>query len=148
MSVLLADLDSRIDRIQDAESSLRVQSALHQRGARTVGEDALVNNASLVISIWQGRLETSKITGFSIPGAPGLIHKLAQMASDSQVEQYGFIGEKFAGCIFFDHQTGEFLGDTIVERRPKSQAMLDLEDQMIDPKSLARARAGAVKRSA
>jgi hypothetical protein len=38
-----------------------------------------------------------------------------------------------AGSLFFDHKTGAFLGDTIVERRAKSQETLDLEAQLLQP---------------
>ncbi|MGB6743571.1 MAG: hypothetical protein WBE38_07920, partial [Terracidiphilus sp.] len=62
-----------------------------------------------------------------------LLRNLKELPEDSEVEQFGFTGDRLAGSLFFDHGTGAFLGDTIVERRAKSQQMLDLEAELLQP---------------
>jgi hypothetical protein len=148
MTAILEDVESRLDRLKSAETNARVRSLANLKGFKTVLQSPSLNDVAVVLDIWQLRNDNTGITGLNIPGAPSLIKKLKLMPANAKIEQYGLHGKKRAGCIFFDHRTGEFLGDTIVERRPKSQTMLDLEDQLIDPKSLALARAGTVKQSA
>jgi len=38
------------------------------------------------------------------------------MPPEAEVEQFGFIGKDFAGSIFFDPRSGEFMGETLVSR--------------------------------
>jgi hypothetical protein len=144
----LDDVVSRLDCLKSADMNGRVRSLANLKGFRSIFKRPFMNNVSEVLSLWQLRHRNTDITGVPIPGAPFLIQNLKQLPAETKVEQYGFTGKKRAGCIFFNHETGEFLGDTIVERRPKSQAMLDLEDHMIDPISLARARSGSSRKSA
>jgi len=148
MNAAWYELASRVDGSKYAETFARVQSLIHQSGFRRTGEKPAINHPDEVLSLWQTRHQITKITGMSIPGVHTLIENLQKMVPGQEVEQYGFTGDKLAGSLFFNCQTGEFLGDTIVERRPKSQAMLDLEDQLIDPVSLARARSGSSRNSA
>jgi len=152
MTEILEDVESRsefrLDRLKSAETNSRVRSLANLNGFKSVLKSPFLNHAAAVLDIWQLRHNNTDITGLVIPGAPFLIENLKRMVADAPVEQYGIHGKRRAGCIFFDHQTGEFLGDTIVERRAKSQQMLDLEDQLIDPGSLALARAGNSRKSA
>jgi hypothetical protein len=93
----------------------------------------VINSVSEVLSLWQVRQKITDMTGFAIPGAQILIQNLSKLSEDSEVEQFGFTGDRLAGSLFFDHKTGAFLGDTIVERRAKSQETLDLEAQLLQP---------------
>jgi hypothetical protein len=36
------------------------------------------------------------------------------MAPEAEIEQFGFSGAAIAGSIFFDRESGEFMGETIV----------------------------------
>jgi len=133
MSVTWHDLLSRVDHLRSAEAFNRVQNFVNLNGLHQSRQKPDVNNAAEVLSLWQIRCKNTAITGVAIPGAPELIRNLTQMPPDAEIEQYGFTGEKLAGSIFIKRQTGEFLGDTIVERRPKSQEMLQLEAELLQP---------------
>jgi hypothetical protein len=65
-----------------------------------------------------------------VGGIRSLVERLRTMTPEAEIEQFGFTGKRFAGSVFFDCAGGEFLGDTIVERRAKSRQMLDLEAQL------------------
>lgn len=133
MSVTWSELVSRVDRLKFADAFQRVQTFVNWNDLHSARKKPVVNNAAEVLSLWQVRYKNTSITGVSIPGAPDLIRNLKRIPLDAEVEQYGFTGEKLAGSIFFDHETGEFLGDTIVERRAKSKEMLDLEAELLQP---------------
>jgi len=149
MTATLEDVETRLERLKSADTNSRVRSLANLNGFRSLFERGPhLNNVGAVLDIWQLRHNNTDITGLVIPGASFLIKNLKRMPADAPVEQYGFTGKSRAGCIFFDHRTGAFLGDTIVERRPKSQTMLDLEDELIDPVTLARARSSSSRKSA
>lgn len=148
MSKTVNDLLTHIARLRFAGEGSRVHSVETLSSFHSLLESPYVNNAGEALSVWQMRHQNADITGVVIPGAPALIANLKQLPPETEIDQFGFTGDKLVGCIFFHHQTGEFLGDTIVERRPKSQAMVDLEDQLIDPVSLALARSGSSRKSA
>jgi hypothetical protein len=80
--------------------------------------------------LWKTREQTSALSGLLIPGVASLNDRLSKLPSNAQVEQYNFDTKSSSGSIFIDPATGEFLGDTIVERRAKSRQMLDLEAQL------------------
>lgn len=127
------DLLLRIDRLGSAEAFNRVQNFVNLNGLHLLRQKPDVNNVAEILSLWQVRYKNTAITDVAIPGASELIRNLMQMPPDAEIEQYGFTGEKLAGSIFLERQTGEFLGDTIVERRPKSQEMLQLEAELLQP---------------
>jgi hypothetical protein len=133
MSATWNELLSRVNGPTRKDAFNRVQRFVNLNGIQSVKRNPSVNNAADVLSLWQVRHKNTEITGVTIPGAPVLIDNLMKMSPDAEVEQYGFTGEKLAGSIFFNRQTGEFLGDTIVERRAKNQQMLDLEAQLLSP---------------
>lgn len=133
MSATWHELISRVNGLKSKDAFNRVQTFVHLNGIQSVKRNPSVNNAADVLRLWQVRHKNTEITGVTIPGAPALIDNLMKMPPDAEVEQYGFTGEKLTGSIFFNSQTGEFLGDTIVERRAKSQQMLDLEAQLLSP---------------
>jgi hypothetical protein len=45
-----------------------------------------------------------------------LLEKLRNLAPDAIVEQFGIAGSELVGSVFFDRESGHFLGDTIVTR--------------------------------
>jgi hypothetical protein len=51
----------------------------------------------------------------------------------AEIEQLGFTGKRFAGSVFFDRTSRDFLGDTIVEWRAKNRQMMDLKTQLFEP---------------
>jgi len=133
MSATWHELLSRVNGPIRKDAFNRVQRFVNLNGIQSIKRNPSVNNAADVLSLWQVRHKNTEITGVAIPGAPVLIDNLLKMPPDAEVEQYSFTGEKLAGSIFFNRQTGEFLGDTIVERRAKNQQMLDLEGQLLSP---------------
>ena len=90
-----------------------------------------MRNAALdVLILWRTREKTSALGGLVIPGVASLNSKLSKLAPNALVEQYSFGNPSSVGSIFIDPASGEFLGDTIVPRRTKSQEMLDLDAEL------------------
>jgi hypothetical protein len=84
-----------------------------------------------MLSLWKTREKTSALHGLEIPGVSHLIARLSLLPASALVEQYNVDSESSAGSIFIDPATGDFLGDTIVERRAKSRRMLDFEAELL-----------------
>jgi hypothetical protein len=92
---------------------------------RTTAKDAL--------HLWETRLITSGLPILALNGIRLLVRKLGTLPPETEVEQYGLTGKQYAGNIFFARNSGVFLGDSIVKRRPKSRQMQELEAQLIRP---------------
>jgi hypothetical protein len=133
MSRVWQQLLSRIDQDRHADALRRARQFLRSNGLKTVRSKPAVRRASEILSIWKVREKNSNLTGVSIPGVETLVRNLEALAADSEVEQFGFTGDEFAGSLFFDRKTRHFLGDTIVERQEKSKRTLDLEAELLEP---------------
>jgi hypothetical protein len=83
-----------------------------------------------VLSLWKTRKKTSALSGLVIPGLSNLIARVGQLPLDTRIEQYNLEDGSSTGSIFFDPASGKFLGDTIMERRDKSQQMLEMETEL------------------
>lgn len=133
MSGTWKQLLARVDSAQHADVLHRANELIRSANLESAAPTSFVNSVTEVLSLWQVRQKISHKTDFTIPGVETLIGNLKALPAESVVEQFGFTGDKLAGSLFFDRKTGAFLGDTIVARRPKSQEMLDLEAQMLQP---------------
>jgi hypothetical protein len=122
-----------MDRMKFVDAFSRIRTFVKLNNLQFICADSEVNHVAEVLSLWEVRYNNKDITGVNIPGAPVLIENLKQMLPEEEVEQYGFTGEKLAGSVFFNRRTGEFLGDTIVKRRAKTQEILDLEARLLHP---------------
>jgi hypothetical protein len=131
MTATLDNVETRLNRLKSSGTNSRVRSLANLNGFKSILKSPVINNVAAILDIWQLRHNNTQITGVAIPGAPFLIHNLKRMPADAAVDQYGLHGKKRAGCIFLDHWTGEFLGDTIVERREKSSGIYALEAKLI-----------------
>jgi hypothetical protein len=131
MSSTWQELMTRMPTVEDAESIARVEAFIRLNNLQSVHPRSVVNRADAILDIWQVRHKNTSITGVPIPGISTLLHNLRRLPPDARVDQYGFTGNYLAGSLFFYRTTGEFLGDTIVERRPKSKKMLELESHIL-----------------
>ena len=130
MSATSSELLAYMARLRSADAPNRVKNLRDLDSFGPLLTKPYITKADEARSFWQMRYENKDITGVIIPGAPALIRKLKQLKPDTEIDQFGFTGDKLVGCIFFHHHTGEFLGETIIERRPKSQAMRELEAEL------------------
>jgi hypothetical protein len=130
MSLSLSALRLRLAQSAQSAAARRALSVLKSEDLKTSRLNPVRSTASEVLSLWITRRKTSNLRGFVIPGVARLNSQLSQLAPNALVDQYNIENVTSVGSIFIDHATGEFLGDTIVERRTKSQEMLDLEAQL------------------
>jgi hypothetical protein len=130
MSMTIDDLQTLMNR--EAPSGARKRfRALFEDGSRSSFVVKPVRaKADETLRLWETRLKTSRLPPGSLRGIRSLVERLRTMRPGAEIEQFGFTGTRFAGSVFFDRASGEFLGDTIVERRAKSRQMLDLEAQL------------------
>jgi hypothetical protein len=124
------------DRLNQTSPSSLVERALAMLDSQKLVPSKLnptCNIASELLALWKTREKISGHTGHRIPGVAELNARLSHLSPNAQVEQYSFDNELSSGSIFIDPASGEFLGDTIVERRAKSQQMLELEAELLQP---------------
>jgi hypothetical protein len=103
---------------QGASSSARqTKSLLEKSNLRPVADTPASVTVAEALRLWRTRLKNVEFTRQPIDGLPELIRGLEKLAPQRKVEQFGFVGEKFAATIFFERQKGSFIGSAIVERR-------------------------------
>jgi hypothetical protein len=90
--------------------------------------------AAEALRVWETRLGTSRLPGTSTQGIQALVGKLRQMPPEAEIEQFGFSSKAIAGSIFFNRQSGEFMGETIVAIADKPKRF---EPKSIDSPSAA-----------
>jgi len=65
---------------------------------------------SQLYDIWTVRLANTQTTGAVIQGACSLLPRLRRFGPGSSLEQFSFKGTHGAGNIYFDPETGAFVG--------------------------------------
>jgi hypothetical protein len=133
MSGTWRQLLSRMECNGPSGTLRRVKDFIRINGLETIRSKPAVHSVSETLGIWSVRAKNSRMTGVSIPGARALVQNLKALPADSEVEQFSFTGEELAGSLFFSRKTREFLGDTIIQRRPKNGEMLDLQAELLEP---------------
>ena len=115
MSVSKQEMLSRLE-LQEASAALgRARLLLELSSTRPVSPNPVRINAAEALRVWEARLQTASWhTGLSTQGIQSLVEKLRQMPPDAEIEQ--FAGGAIAGSIFFNRQSGEFMGETIIEK--------------------------------
>jgi hypothetical protein len=130
MSLNLSALRLRLTQSGPSGPVQRALAMLDSQKLKASGLNPVRNTARDVLSLWKTRKKTSAISSLVIPGVSDLIARVSQLPLGAPVEQYNFDSESSSGSIFMDPATGEFLGDTIVERHSKSRQMVELETQL------------------
>lgn len=133
MSMNREELLSRIDGEATPGAKMRIRALFEEAAEPLKRMTPVRGKADETMRVWQTRLITSGLPILSLSGIRLLVRKLGTMQPDAEIEQYGLTGKEFAGSVFFDRASGEFLGDTIVKRRKKSQDMLKLDSRLIQP---------------
>ena len=130
MSVRWDELLIRMNREAPPGARKRFQELFEEGGNPSFVVKPVRGKVNETLRLWETRVKTSRLPSGSLRGIRSLVERLRTLAPEAEVEQFGFTGKGFAGSVFFDCASGEFLGDTIVERRAKSRQMLDLEAQL------------------
>jgi hypothetical protein len=133
MSLSVSALRRHLAQSAQPNAAQRLLAVLDSQDLRPSSLNPVRSTALDVLRLWETREKTSALSGPVIPGVANLNAHLSQLPPNAPVEQYSFDTKLRAGSIFIDPATGEFLGDTIVERHPKSQEMLDLEAELFQP---------------
>jgi hypothetical protein len=133
MSLSNSTLRNRLIHSTPRGAADRALAILDSQEVEASKLNPVCNTAGDLLNLWKTREITSRHGGFVIPGLSDLNARLDLLPPSSQVEQYNFDSESSSGSIFIDSATGEFLGDTIVERHNKSQQMIEFEDQLFRP---------------
>jgi hypothetical protein len=128
MSVSKQEILSRLELQEGSAALSRARLLLELSSTRPVSPTPVRINAAEALRVWETRLRTTWLTGPSTQGIQSLVEKLRQMEPDAEIEQFGFTGAAIAGSIFFNRQSGEFVGETIVDK-PKAK-------ELIGPKSI------------
>jgi hypothetical protein len=133
MSFNLNTLRSRLAEAKSSGVVKRALEMLDSQGIRASALNPVHSRADELLQLWRTREQIAQHRGTLIPGIAYLNARLSELAPEAMVEQYNFDNEKWGGSIFIDPATGDFLGDSIVKRRPKSRQMQELEAQLIRP---------------
>ena len=131
MSISREELLNRIDGAASPGARKRIRALFEED--RNASLTPVHNKASETLRLWQTRLITSGLPILSLNGIRLLVRRLGTMPPDAEIEQYGLTGTIFAGSVFFDRASGQFLGDTVVKRRAKSREMQELEAHLFKP---------------
>jgi hypothetical protein len=130
MSFSVSTLRLRLAQLSPSGDVHRALAMLESQDLEPSKLNPVRSTADELFRLWKTREQTSALSGLVIPGVASLNARLSKLPSNAQVEQYNFETKSTSGSIFIDPATGEFLGDTIVERRGKSQQMVELESQL------------------
>ena len=133
MRLTNAELQRQLARIAPRPDVQRALAVLASRNVKQSSLNPIQSTAVEVLQLWKTRALISKHTGYRIPGVSGLIARLSTVAADAKIDQYNLESDTSAGSIFIDSATGDFLGDTLVEKREKSQEMLNLDAELFGP---------------
>ncbi len=100
----------------------RLRKSHHRRDAQSIraiiaaadveplpGTPRLVS-ASEIADIWTTRLANTSITGAQIDGARAFLPRLRRLAPGACLEQFSFKGPHSGGNLFFEPETGDFIG--------------------------------------
>ena len=130
MTITMDDLLTLMNRKAPPGARSRFRALFEECREPSFAVRPVRGKADEALHLWETRLKTSGLPSGSLKGIRSLVERLRTMSPEAEVEQFGFTGKRFAGSVFFDVPSGEFLGDTIVERRAKSRQMLDFEAQL------------------
>jgi hypothetical protein len=130
MSMTMDELLALMNRQAPPEARRRFHALFEDCQKPSFAVKPVRGKADEALRLWKTRLKTSGLPSGSLRGIRSLVGQLRTLAPEAEIEQFGFTGKRFAGSVFFDCASGAFLGDTIVERRPKSRQMLELEAQL------------------
>lgn len=130
MRLTNAELQRQLGRTAPKADVQRALAMLACRNVKQSSLNPIQSTAAEVLQLWKTRERVSKHTGYRIPGVSGLIARLSRITADAKIEQYNLESDTSAGSIFIDFATGDFLGDTLVEKREKSREMLDLDAEL------------------
>jgi hypothetical protein len=73
-------------------------------------------SADEALRLWGLRLRNIEFTGKSLHGAARLVDGLRHVPAGTEIEQFGFMGDRFAGAVLFDGRDHQYLGAVVVER--------------------------------
>jgi hypothetical protein len=133
MSLSASQLLSRVQGQASGDARVRAIALLSEDAAESQRVRAVRSRADKTLRLWKLRLKTSQLPTESLVGIRQLVNRLESLPAETEIEQFGLTGSKYAGSIFFDGGSGEFLGDTIVKRRSKSRKMQELEAHLFKP---------------
>jgi hypothetical protein len=133
MSASRQELLRRIEGHAAPGAIKRIRALFGAADGRAKTLEPVRTTVNETLRLWETRLVTSGLPVPSLNGIRLLVRKLRTLSPEAGIEQYGLTGKEFAGSIFFDRASGEFLGDTIVKRRKKSRETQDLESRFVQP---------------
>lgn len=133
MSISRHELLRRAEERAAPGARRRIRALFEASGELAEKLEPVQTRADATLRLWETRLITSGLPAPSLHGIRMLVRKLRTLPPDAEIEQYGLTGQIFAGSVFFERASGEFLGDTIVKRRSKSRQIQELEAQLLQP---------------
>ena len=133
MSVSCQELLRRVEKHAAPGAKQRIRALFEAPGGKADRLEPVRTRANEALRLWETRLITSGLPAPSLNGIRLLVRRLRTLSRETELEQYGFTVKVFAGSIFFERASGEFLGDTIVKRRSKSRRIQELEAQLFQP---------------
>jgi hypothetical protein len=144
MSVSIEEMLCRIELDAPPAVLRKARLLLKSSKPRPEGLKPVRTKAEEALRVWETRLRSVKFSGVSSQGIQALVKKLKRMPPESEIEQFGFAGEKIAGSIFFNPKTGEFMGETIVRAiaKPKRKPIGIIIDHQKPTEHLSSRRHG------
>lgn len=105
---------SRLAASEPSEIVDMARAFLSDETTRPVSGEPAHGKASQALALWKTRLAiATTVTHRPIHGAEPLVARLEAFPPDTDLEQIGFIGSGKGGVLFFDGESGEFIGVAI-----------------------------------
>jgi hypothetical protein len=99
-----------------ADAPALLAALLNEPGVAPVANQPTRMLAREALDLWGLRLRTADITGKSLYGAAVLVDELRKLPGDTEIDQFGLIGDHMAGVVLFDGRDDQFIGAIVVER--------------------------------
>jgi hypothetical protein len=106
---------ARVDAAAQSEMKNLARGLLLKPDTHPVSDKPVTVKVSDALYLWNTRLKNTKFTHRPIRGAELLVDQLQTMASDTELEQFGFKNSKQAANLFFVRKSGEFVGLILVD---------------------------------
>jgi hypothetical protein len=116
-----------------SDAARRATAILHSQKSTSSPLNPIRSAADKVLQLWKTREAISEHTGFQIPGVSAFNRQLERLSSDTEVDQCNLDSDLKSGSIFIEVSTGRLLGETIVEKRDKTNEVLELESALFSP---------------
>lgn len=111
----------QLQEVEDVEIDCRVLDLLNQKQTQAIGASGHGGTVFGTLSVWRARAETNELAGQPLIGVADLLRNLDNLAHNSRVEQFSFIGTDYVCNLFFEWTSRKFVGYVLARRRTEGE---------------------------